>query len=286
MKPLLLPSSSLFLLSFVVFVSITAPCSLCADDEGFTSCNKTASCGNISNIKYPFWGLGRENYCSQSAILEVTCESDIPKLNISSVKYRILDWDQKNLRVARDDFWETFCPSDYKNSTFDVPMFKYIDGLQNLTLFYQCTNDFVRNYMLPLQSCPGTTTQFSYSAVTLNFSAFGYCNYVTVIPINGSQVQAVMSGQIQSAIRSGFGLEWVLENEECNRCSNSGGECGNYNGGFGCFCRDGLHLSSCSEGVGIVFESAFKLECSSEVAEITIRSESYRVLASSDYWKS
>ncbi|KAI4346903.1 hypothetical protein L6164_007766 [Bauhinia variegata] len=170
MKPLIFPSSSIiFWLPLVLFISVNVPTSLCADDNRFASCrNEAISCGEVRDIKYPFWGENRGDYCGRLTELQVICEKDIPKLNISSVKYRILGWNQHqgNLTLARDDYWEDLCPNGSVNSTFNFTMFDYFGDIKNMTLFYQCNDDTNQLSQLHKQACTGTTTQL-YVAIDL-----------------------------------------------------------------------------------------------------------------------
>ncbi|KAI4346908.1 hypothetical protein L6164_007771 [Bauhinia variegata] len=221
---------------------------------------------------------------------------------------------------CRDDFWDNLCPNAIENSTFDTSIFKYTDDIKNMTLFYQCNVDILPQLSeLPKEQCTDGATQVYATLDPPDFSAFGLCDHVIFIPILGSQVGAVKNNNIKSAIHNGFELEWVLDNDKCYTCTDSGGECGNDSEEFACFCKDGLHRTSCSDGrvpmslcssneqylncsssfdcanlhnLSYPFwgsqrpeycgHPAFKLECSDEVAEITIRSEKYRVLKVSD----
>jgi hypothetical protein len=96
---------------------------------------------------YPFWGEHRERDCgfSDDLNMELTCEKDVPKITINSVKYRIIDWDNttQQLKVARDDYWSGICAvsvsSKHSNSTFDNTMFQRdVDVSSKISLLYNC----------------------------------------------------------------------------------------------------------------------------------------------------
>jgi hypothetical protein len=99
---------------------------------------------------YPFWGEHRERDCgfSDDPNMELTCEKDVPKITINSVKYRIIDWvnTTQKLTVARDDYWSGICAvsvsDNHKNSTFDDnTLFKRDGDTSLLNLLYNCDTD-------------------------------------------------------------------------------------------------------------------------------------------------
>lgn len=259
MKPLLNPSSIFFLL-VLFFISINTPTSLGSDDERFTNCSNTFSCGNISNLKYPFWGGKRAEYCGLPDFqLQCEANNNIPNIIIETLTYQILDFHltSQSLTVVREDYLHTFCPIEYKNNTFNPNTFKYVDDLMNITLLYNCTID---NNLLQYvgQNCTrddGQSINVYYVPTSVYTS---YCQSSVIMPVFQSLV-----GQIPSAIDDGFGLQWMVDNDECTTCTKSGGECGynNTEGQFSCFCRDGPHKTSCSIGMLLLSHSPmFKLK--------------------------
>ena len=220
------------------------PTSLRADSNEYSKCNNsTLSCGSITNLTYPFWGENRPKYCGEPN-LEITCENGFPKFSVGSVKYRILAWDIKtqNLKVAMDDYFDSvtsICSSDdYKNNTLDNTVFQYDDGnIVNVTLLYNCSTP-LSNSFKPLQNCSPDVYFAQYMPNNVP------CMNV-VFPVTKAEAQVVASNPsaIQGVLQQGLGLKWASY-EECNKCVESGGACGNDGGQFACFCKDGFSCSS------------------------------------------
>ncbi|KAK7340943.1 hypothetical protein VNO77_21661 [Canavalia gladiata] len=246
MKPLLHPSSIFILL----LISINIPSCLSEDDWQYTNCNSPFRCGNISDLKYPFWGENREPFCGVPE-LELKCEGNVPKITVNSIKYSILDWDNttEKLTLARDDYLGSVCGGGYKNSTFDNIPFQYDDSLlQNVTLYYLC----------PSSAFPPGNTPFSFDCggsdrvyYTLGNPIAGSPCQIVVIPFFKSNASLVSSNSLNTlseALNNGFALEWRENSEECKTCIDSGGECG-VDREFRCFCKDRSHTTSCSAGM-------------------------------------
>ncbi|XP_054788047.1 LEAF RUST 10 DISEASE-RESISTANCE LOCUS RECEPTOR-LIKE PROTEIN KINASE-like 2.4 [Prosopis cineraria] len=132
----------MFFLLISLFISINLPTSRGADnDVRFTNCtNNSFSCGFISKLAYPFWGENRAEYCGLPDF-QLKCEANIPKIITQSLTYRILDLNStsQTLRVARDDYYDTICPSRYKNNTFDPTSFKYVESTKKQDLRVKAT---------------------------------------------------------------------------------------------------------------------------------------------------
>ncbi|TKY64809.1 Receptor protein kinase [Spatholobus suberectus] len=252
MKALLLHPCFIFIL---LVISTNIPTFLCEDDIHYTNCSNAFSCGSssTSNLKYPFWGENRDKYCGGPDMEKLTCESGVPKINISSIKYRILDWDDTAyiLTVARDDYWDDndVCVNDPKNNTFDNTPFQYDYGvLLNVTLFYDCNPNspptIPANPSTPFSiTCAGGKVVY-YTAVTLPSSYEVPCT-VVVIPIFQSNAKLISNKTVSDALNGGFELNWTGNNEQCKTCTGSGGECGLNGGEFQCFCRNGPQNTSC-----------------------------------------
>ncbi|KAK7295766.1 hypothetical protein RJT34_18678 [Clitoria ternatea] len=249
MKPLLHPFFILLLL--VIISTKNIPTCLCDDDEHYTNCNRTFSCGGstVSNLKYPFWGGNRDQYCGQPQ-LTLTCEDRYPKITINSIKYRILLWNDtaQILNVARDDYWNGVCVNDYKNTTLENTPFQYQNsaGLANLTLFYNCPSPPPNLPNTPVSNTCGDKIVYFYVGQPNPVP----CTIV-VIPIFGTSARLVSGTGVNQALNEGFGLGWTGNYGDCNTCISSGGECG-FEGEFKCFCKNGTSSTSCYD-IGFFF---------------------------------
>ena len=244
-------SSSVFI--FVFWVISPLFCAAAADGDNskyYTSCYEVFACegSGVDNLKYPFWGGSREDYCGQRE-LNLTCEDKAIKITFNSITYRVVKWDNstQKLTVARDDFWGGVCAvSDYQNSSFDNTPFQQDDGSGNgdVTLFYNCPVNM--NISNPSNRDDCGDGRVVYYGIDPFSSSFG-CTTV-VIPILSTQATALATaaGDINEALKKGFGLKWNGNYEECTECAASGGACGFDGGQFRCFCKDGPHTSLCS----------------------------------------
>ncbi|KAK4279847.1 hypothetical protein QN277_011558 [Acacia crassicarpa] len=224
------------------------------DENRFRNCSSFFNCGTV-NVGYPFWGDNRASYCGQPDF-HLACQDNTPKLIVNnSVTYRILSLslNDQSLKVVRDDYWKTICPSQYTNTTsFDsTTMFKLDDGFQNMALLYDCR----LNYFNPIlgQFITSSTTVCSkqnvyFGSVPYSLDLTGICK-VVVIPIENDYVNSVLHSQmgIEEAIKEGFLLRWSVDIEECDKCVKSGGKCG-YMNKFTCFCNNGTQGTTCSSG--------------------------------------
>ncbi|KAJ1391450.1 Wall-associated receptor kinase, galacturonan-binding domain [Sesbania bispinosa] len=183
MKPLLQCPCSILIFSVITLViSINIRTSLGEDDSRYyTNCSNAFTCegSNIHNLKYPFFGGNRDWYCGQPE-LDLICEDSAPKMNINSIKYRILDWDNATLKltVARDDYYSSsVCSvSDYKNTSFDNTSFQiqYDGGF--VTLLYRCTSIENIQNQNPYRSDCGDGNTVYYVLASLNSPLCRVCS--------------------------------------------------------------------------------------------------------------
>jgi hypothetical protein len=238
-----------------MFSIINIPTCLCEDDTQYKNCNTAFTCEkNISNLKYPFWGENRPEYCGgvDDPNTKLTCEGSVPILTINNIKYRIHDWDNttQKLTVARDDYSSgDVCDvnDNSKNSTFDNTQFQQYAGVSNVTLLYGCSLATGNPANLFRYEC--SDSKYVVYTVTYPVTYSGLCtpSVIVTIPILGTQVAQLVSGNgIEEALKDGFDLKWTGNYGLCQGCIGSGGVCGNDGGiEFRCLCKDGPHTTSC-----------------------------------------
>ncbi|PPS13571.1 hypothetical protein GOBAR_AA07002 [Gossypium barbadense] len=312
-----LPISSLLALFFLVVLT-RVPTILSVDDPRYSTCRETLTCGSVSNISYPFWGLNRLSYCGQPGF-ELRCENDVAEIMMNENTLRVLDIDPERqiLKVAREDYWNGYCPTKFINTSINYDHFNYGSNLRNLTLFYGCNLPTTPTFTV-FTNCSINNTLTDMSYATRNMlvdTRYSTCRGIVVVPVYEAAAKdlEVNPMTIQAALRGGFELQWKADNDECRRCRDSDGVCG-YNqisNSFTCFCSDkpsettclpptevfSNNYLSCSvrsscgniSDIGYPFwglnrpESCgypgFKLSCSESELEITINSATYRVLA-------
>ncbi|KAF7819974.1 LEAF RUST 10 DISEASE-RESISTANCE LOCUS RECEPTOR-LIKE PROTEIN KINASE-like 1.4 isoform X1 [Senna tora] len=212
------------------------------------------NCGGIvKNVTYPFWGDNRADYCGHPDF-QLKCDSNVPKLIGGAASFRILslNFSDRNMTVARDDYWDTLCPSDRRNNSLDPSIFKLWDGLQNMALLYDCINSFSPGAIFETTNCQDNSGKnLYYGNESLSNDLEGVCS-VVIMPLFETYFEEVYGGQIslQQAIKDGFGMSWGVNIEECDGCVNSGGQCGYSAGKFTCFCPNGSQGDSCASSSG------------------------------------
>ncbi|KAE8654973.1 putative PR5-like receptor kinase [Hibiscus syriacus] len=244
MQPITSPKSSLLPLFFFLVVSIRAPMILSVNDPRYTNCRTMLSCGSVANIGYPFWGMNRSSYCGRPGF-ELKCEDDVAKIMMNENTLRVLNInpEQQILKVAREDYWNGYCPRELIDTAIDFNQFDYSPNLRNLTLFYGCylpaTSTFI---FLTNCSINGTLMDVSYSTRNvLSDPRPRVCRRSVLIPVYEAAAQdlEVNPMTMGQALRGGFELQWEVDNDECRRCRDSDGVCG-YNqtsNSFICFCK-------------------------------------------------
>ncbi|KAK6927924.1 Wall-associated receptor kinase, galacturonan-binding domain [Dillenia turbinata] len=249
------------LLFFSIIITSLADESPIGADYRYSNCSQTFQCGNIANIGYPFWGQNRPEYCGHPKFL-LNCSGQTPEINILSQQFRVMGINNMTytLNLTRSDYWGTYCPNDYENTTMDYDFFNYTQNTQNIFLYYDCQPVYISP---PITSqsiefiCDNTTNGNSITGYyvtrnltsVLNLSAI--CATNVIVPVYQGNAQYLESNlstsNLLGAIDGGFGLKWNASNSECENCVWSGGQCGfnKSTNGFICFCENGAHPSTC-----------------------------------------
>ncbi|KAK3425890.1 hypothetical protein EUGRSUZ_F02104 [Eucalyptus grandis] len=242
------------------------------DDPSYLNCSSTIQCGGLQNASYPFWGLNRASYCGLSEF-ELTCQDNATALvTIVNQAYRVLRIDNTSpsMTVARNDYWNTICPSNLINTTQDItsPFSYTTDTVANLTLYYGCPPSPIQitssiassqfhctingTYMMSY-FVTKLSNGMTYGGVNLTdvMTYYKSCNTSMVLAASRSAVQEIELNSnnmtVVSAINKGFGLQWTAD-DKCNGCLGSGGQCGRNETSedFVCYCRDKSYSSACS----------------------------------------
>ncbi|CAA7059751.1 unnamed protein product [Microthlaspi erraticum] len=108
----------------------------------YTRCRPPFSCGDQSELFYPFWIDSREGCGHPDFKLE--CSANVAEVSISSVKFRILEVNYFSgiIRLARSDYISTLCPQDPLNATFDETVLPFAPNTELLTIYYDCRREF------------------------------------------------------------------------------------------------------------------------------------------------
>ncbi|XP_057992519.1 LEAF RUST 10 DISEASE-RESISTANCE LOCUS RECEPTOR-LIKE PROTEIN KINASE-like 2.1 isoform X2 [Hevea brasiliensis] len=125
-----------FLLSFV-----TPTC--CEGDQDFSECLKPFHCGLLSNLSYPFWDDSRSEICGFLGLKRRCQEGKRPVISINNEEFYVKSVDQPQ-HVMTIALWENVCPLDnvsqFPDTSLNETPFSYVPEFENVTLFYNCTN--------------------------------------------------------------------------------------------------------------------------------------------------
>ncbi|KAH7839093.1 hypothetical protein Vadar_027565 [Vaccinium darrowii] len=114
-----------FLTFTTLFLILQSPLSLTNPDALFyQTCGNTFNCGSITGIDYPFREYQDPEYCGYPG-LSLYCQDNIATINITNVKYRVLDINlaTQTMTIAREDILESVCPRDLVKTTLDNFLF-------------------------------------------------------------------------------------------------------------------------------------------------------------------
>lgn len=265
MKSHLNSSPTIFALVVILVIAICLPLHRCQESQLYDTCSQTVRCGNIE-FGYPFWGLGRPDYCGHPGF-QLSCKSNVPELVIKSVNYRVLDAYSSlhAMTIARNDLWSSICPENLQAINYDTTLFKINYYVQeNVSLYYRC-QDNMSGGLAPLADnyrfdCDVKGTQshnyfYRTSLITTKIANFlNECNYSFTVPVHqawADRLSYVTASKrdLTFALRVGFRLTWMANNEDCDRCIQSNGQCGSNSTSpelFVCNCASGNISSTCT----------------------------------------
>ncbi|KAE9600258.1 putative wall-associated receptor kinase, galacturonan-binding domain-containing protein [Lupinus albus] len=267
--PLHFPPSFFFILFLSLFMII--PTYFSSDHaEGYYYYSACApfSCGNLSDITYPFWNSNQPDYCGHPKF-KVDCQQDNLKIDIMSQKFDIIGINQttQTMKIVRLDLWvDLSCSKDYTTFILDFPFFNYTTNDHYTTLFYDC--DPPSYYSPPMNGAYFFTFPCSidgddhYAYLVLstnlgnNFISLG-CKNNTTVPILKEAELSLMKGDItlgaEYVLNEGFEVGWMgVNKDQCDSCIKSSGRCGHNIASFICLCPndqktyDGRNICSIS----------------------------------------
>ncbi|KAB1211235.1 hypothetical protein CJ030_MR6G021575 [Morella rubra] len=217
-----LPLQSPFpvLLFFMLLVLVEVPGSFCFYDW-YSTCNNRFSCGEITNVGYPFWGDGRPDGCGNPD-LKLNCDRNITTIGIKGVLYRVLavNTGNKILKIARQDYLNGICSPDLVDTTLDPQFFDYGLGYGNITLFYGCPVEAQFSC-----SINGFTNKGGF--IQVGAQGPGLCSASVVLPFPLANYKDIANWLlVEGVIKSGFDVQWKEDTAACNACIASKGVCG------------------------------------------------------------
>ncbi|KAK9677287.1 hypothetical protein RND81_11G133600 [Saponaria officinalis] len=247
--------SSIRDLIVTIFIIILVLPSSTGVDSGYITCTSSLfSCGNVSNVGYPFWGDGRPRYCGLPA-LQLQCLhseiGDFPTLifgskdkapyNVASLKHF-----ESNITLELRRFPYIPCTSYSKNIN---NIFKFSPSVENITFLYNCPSNILPHYSNNSVVCFEDQNQAYYVSNLSAHKEYASCSS-TVVPVFRKQLDLYNQGKVDSitqVLNQGFDVSYEYS-PQCLSCKNSRGTCGSSEvSEFVCLCKNGPSLYGCQK---------------------------------------
>ncbi|CAL5372011.1 unnamed protein product [Camellia sinensis] len=252
------------IVAILISTAISKPCYGHVNQQ-YNVCNQTYSCGsNIHNIRYPFWGDSRPQYCGHP-LFQLNCQNtEYPTVIINDRSFQVLGINQSHvMTIASIDLWDSYCTQNLSNITLDGNFFWYSQAVRDLFMFYDCTqNNFTRglpnNFTCTNMGSDGGKSLGFYADESLlralllgNVTKFegALCRVSVEVPVLRVALDELSSKSLslQEALNQGFEVVYNAENAACLGCEDLGGICGSDSSSleFVCHCRDHTYPRNC-----------------------------------------
>ncbi|XP_045792636.1 LEAF RUST 10 DISEASE-RESISTANCE LOCUS RECEPTOR-LIKE PROTEIN KINASE-like 1.4 isoform X4 [Trifolium pratense] len=193
------------------------------------------SCGNITNISYPFWGQNGDRNCSAGKPFYLNCNKDnVTTIQLSSQNFTVLDINTTayTMKLKRTDLTKNLCSPQFVDTNLSLPLFQYPQNVnKRITIYYNCTPS---PYLLPKYNLCGSQNP--------SFGRFGdedemlkNCNKHIQVPAAEEDFPFPKEddyhvfferGVLEKGLDKGFEVEYIVEDKECFKCLGSGeGDC-------------------------------------------------------------
>ncbi|XP_074274891.1 LEAF RUST 10 DISEASE-RESISTANCE LOCUS RECEPTOR-LIKE PROTEIN KINASE-like 1.2 [Silene latifolia] len=234
--------------------------------------NNPFSCGNITNVGYPFWGGNRPQFCGHRNI-GLNCRQTGPTVGpfiydmgntngAESLSTRVVSINtfSHTMSLVQKPFsneTDISCQNLIRNETIFTLShpFKLTPTVVNISLFFGCDSS-VSNYSgsLKVLTCNGvnSTSNSAYYVDkpedVANISKL--CSTRRVFPVLKSELDDLNKGNVNltRVLNKGFEVEYKADFDACSVCQNSGGQCGSSDDNktiFTCYCPDGTYTPVC-----------------------------------------
>ncbi|KAJ6364659.1 hypothetical protein OIU76_029594 [Salix suchowensis] len=248
MHPLSTASATSFLFTLLLFFQLTAS-SPWNDASDLSNCNQTFSCGDLTNITYPFTGGQLPSHCGPPEFHLWCYDNRTTTLTANSLPYRVTRVNQtsQTLRLSLVIFGVyNDSPCIDKTATFDSSSFSLVSNLSTLSLFYTCNDpgDSDKENFKLSWCIPGYSEEefFKIGGPVFDPRFMEKCppNFqVPFLPSWAQQLQANGSSSLVEVLKEGFDVSYRNPySADCQKCyKHSGGQCG-FDGVPICICDD------------------------------------------------
>ncbi|XP_065860763.1 LEAF RUST 10 DISEASE-RESISTANCEUS RECEPTOR-LIKE PROTEIN KINASE-like 2.4 [Euphorbia lathyris] len=253
---------SIIMISLFILL-IFAPSSYSQEDMHYSECVKPFDCGNLTNLSYPFWSDGRRSELCGFEGFKLRCVDDeFPAITIENKDFLVvsIDQSQKEMAIAPMDLWDDSCPDDtgFTNITLATSPFSFVPDFytkfSNISLFYNCT-DLKSTQRFGQFGCRVNGEEreaFYVYDVIWGRIWMPECTIKVQIPVPQTSLVGDQGlNDLGRVLREGFNVSYNY-NEDCVKCSDSGGICGTNltNRGFTCLCPGHPYPDSCPKRTG------------------------------------
>lgn len=215
--------------------------------DSYANCDRTFSCGSITNVTFPFHGGDRPPYCGLPDFALSCRDGNTTELSHSSAAYRVLRLDQaqKSLLLARSDLYNNTCPSDFRNVTLNPAYFSYNLTLnEDLTMFYGCNTSLLNSGSSSVGLRITRDNRIKCNSTDLNFTGAFYwvgpvpsdpilsiisCNISVSVPMLRAAGDRLTNSTMSlgEALMQGFDASYSVQDEIlCAECNSLRGQCG------------------------------------------------------------
>ncbi|XP_045792615.1 LEAF RUST 10 DISEASE-RESISTANCE LOCUS RECEPTOR-LIKE PROTEIN KINASE-like 2.4 [Trifolium pratense] len=228
---------SITYISFFLLIIITFfPSQSLSNDYSY--CNKypyddrsSYSCGNLSNIYYPFWGQNRPSKCGAGKPFYLNCDkNNITTILLYSQNFTVLDINTTSytMKLKRTDLSQNLCSPQFGETYFD-PTGLFHSSSMDISIYYNCP--FNISYQKSL--CGSNNPSFT----DLNFEVaknlyLNRCGKHIKVPRTIDLYKEIdynyNRDDLERILNDGFEVEYSV-NTDCLRCLGSeNGDCSSY----------------------------------------------------------
>ncbi|CAJ2637058.1 unnamed protein product [Trifolium pratense] len=209
------------------------------------------SCGNITNISYPFWGQNGDRNCSAGKPFYLNCnENNVTTIMLSLKNFTVLDikTTTHTIKLQKPDLFKDLCSPQFDDNFLPPTLFHF---LKNITLYYDCSSEY--SYISPCGP-QSKNPSFFYVGDDNNEKVLESCKGHIQVPVGTDfPIENTRGGYferdvLESGLVKGFEVEYIVEDEECLKCLGSDeGDCEWKNNNCYDICPNGsiAHSSHC-----------------------------------------
>ncbi|KMT01507.1 hypothetical protein BVRB_9g215120 [Beta vulgaris subsp. vulgaris] len=241
---------------FITFMIFLAVRFSNGEDENYAACSTLYSCGNISNVGYPFWGGNRPQFCGIRD-LHLLCDQNSTTMNVFQTPVfplSVIGIDtSSHIMNVSEGILLNHCYLQHMSNIYLLPSLK--PDSRNIRLYYGCTNcsstdHHSKSFNCSEDSTYGTAYYFNEPSGINKCSCKNNVTFQVdkrvVDELRSTNNASIWSVLTKWPIRTAY----VANFTACSKCEESGGRCGSSgdpsSNQFVCHCRDGPQSQVCS----------------------------------------